>query len=265
MQPTLAQLREVVLPLARQELLPRFNRVAAALKSDGSVVTEADVACQQAIAAALAARWPQIPLLGEEMDAGEQQRLLDTPDDGLWCLDPLDGTSNFAAGIPYFAVALAYIRCGEVQLGLVYDPVRDECYSAARGQGAWLNGVPLHSRATGLPLARCVAMVDFKRLPAALATRLVCATPFASQRNFGSSALDWCTLAAGRGHLYLHGRQNLWDYAAGSLILAEAGGCAATLQGEPVLRVSLQPRSVVATLDPALFGPWCEWIAAAGG
>jgi len=262
MQPTLEQLREVVLPLARQELLPRFTRAAAALKSDGSIVTEADLACQQAVAAALAARWPQIPLLGEEMAADAQQRLLEHAADGLWCLDPLDGTSNFAAGIPYFALALAYVRSGEVQLGLVYDPVRDECYSAARGQGAWLNGMPLRARATGLPLARCVAMVDFKRLAPPLATRLACSPPFASQRNFGSSALDWCQLAAGRGQLYLHGRQNLWDYAAGSLILAEAGGRAETLQGEPVLHVGLQPRSVVATLDPALFAPWRDWLTA---
>ncbi|WP_127478039.1 inositol monophosphatase family protein [Sulfurivermis fontis] len=261
----LEQLCAVVLPLARQELLPRFNRVAAAVKADGSVVTEADLACQQAVSAALAAHWPQIPLLGEEMTTAEQQRLLADSAAGLWCLDPLDGTSNFAAGIPYFALALAYIRHGEVQLGLVYDPVRDECFSAARGQGAWLNGVPLRTRATGLALARCVALVDFKRLTPALATRLACSPPFASQRNFGSSALDWCQLAAGRGQLYLHGRQNLWDYAAGSLILAEAGGCAETLQGEPVLHVGLQPRSVVATLDPALFGPWRAWIAAAGG
>lgn len=261
MQPTLDQLRELVPPLARQELLPRFTRVAASLKADGSVVTEADIACQRALAAALAGRWPHIPLLGEEMDAAAQQRLLDDSAAGLWCLDPLDGTSNFAAGIPYFALSLALVQRGQVRLGLVYDPVRDECYSAAQGEGAWLNGEALRARATGLPLSRCIALVDFKRLSPALSTRLVCDTPFASQRNFGSSALDWCTLAAGRGHLYLHGRQNLWDYAAGSLILAEAGGRAETLQGEPVLHVGLQPRSVVATLDPALFGPWREWIA----
>ena len=66
MSPTLEQLREAVLPLARQELLPRFTRVSATLKTDGSIVTEADLACQQAIAAALAEHWPRIPLLGEE-------------------------------------------------------------------------------------------------------------------------------------------------------------------------------------------------------
>lgn len=262
MSPGLEQLRQLVVPLARQALLPRFTCVAATLKADGSVVTEADLACQQALSAALAARWPEIPLLGEEMAAAEQQRLLAESEAGLWCLDPLDGTSNFAAGVPYFAVALALVRRGVVELGLVYDPVRDECFTAARGAGAWLNGSRLHSRSTGLALSRCIALVDFKRLTPALASRLVCAPPFASQRNFGSSALDWCMLAAGRGHLYLHGRQNLWDYAAGSLILAEAGGRAETLQGEPVLHLSLQPRSVVATLDPALFAPWRDWIAA---
>lgn len=260
MQPTLQQLREVVIPLARRELLPRFTHAAAALKADGSVVTEADLALQHALTAELAARWPQIPLLGEEMEGAEQQRLLQQAGHGLWCLDPLDGTSNFAAGIPYFSVALALIRDGQVELGLVYDPVRDECFSAARGQGAWLNDEPLQPRSFGLPLQRCVAMVDFKRLAAALKQRLVLETPFASQRNFGSSALDWCMLAAGRGHLYLHGKQNLWDYAAGSLILHEAGGRAVTLEGEPVLRVELAPRSVVAALDPTLFEAWNRWL-----
>ncbi len=263
MLPDLGQLREVVVPLARRELLPRFTHVAAALKPDGSIVTEADLALQRSLTAALAQRWPEIPLLGEEMSAGEQQRLLDGSPHGLWCLDPLDGTSNFAAGIPYFSVALALVRDGEVQLGLVYDPVRDECFSAARGRGAWLNGQALTGRRYGLPLDRCIALIDFKRLTPALARRLVEERPVASQRNFGSSALDWCMIAAGRGHLYLHGRQNLWDYAAGSLILAEAGGRAVTLAGEPVPRVALEPRSVVAALDPELFALWNGWLAAA--
>lgn len=260
MQPTLEQLRQLVIPLAQRELLPRFTRAAAELKADGSVVTEADLALQRELAAALAAQWPHIPLLGEEMEPAEQQRLLEQSEEGLWCLDPLDGTSNFAAGIPYFAVALALVRGGEVQLGLVYDPIRDECFTAERGKGAWLNDTRLSSRTPVATLKRCVAMIDFKRLSPELATRLVCETPFASQRNFGSSALDWCQLAAARGQLYLHGKQNLWDYAAGSLILAEAGGRAVTLDGEPVLHVALKQRSVVAALDPQLFRLWCDWL-----
>lgn len=263
MLPTLEQLRAVVVPLARRELLSRFTRVAAALKADGSIVTEADLALQQALQAALGAQWPAIPLLGEEMAAEQQRQLLAQPDQPLWCLDPLDGTSNFAAGIPYFAVSLALLQQGEVRLGLVYDPVRDECFTAARGAGAWLNGQRLPPRRFGLPLQRCIALVDLKRLPSSLALRLAHEPPFASQRNFGASALDWCMVAAGRGHLYLHGRQNLWDYAAGSLVLAEAGGRAATLAGEPVVRVGLEPRSVVAALDQELFAQWNSWLGSA--
>ena len=263
MLPNLEQLRAVVVPLARRELLSRFTRVTAALKADGSIVTEADLALQQELRAALAARWPAIPLLGEEMAADQQLELLAQPEQPLWCLDPLDGTSNFAAGIPYFAVSLALLQQGEVRLGLVYDPLRDECFAAARGQGAWLNGQRLPPRRFDLPLQRCIALVDLKRLPPALAQRLACEPPFASQRNFGASALDWCMVAAGRGHLYLHGRQNLWDYAAGSLVLEEAGGRAATLAGEPVVRVGLEPRSVVAVLDPGLFAPWNSWLGTA--
>ena len=76
-------------------------------------------------------------------------------------------------------------------------------------------------------------------------------------------ALDWCWLAAGRGHLYLHGKQRIWDYAAGSLILAEAGGHAVTLSGESVYRDDIAPRSAVAALDETLFQDWCAWLTVA--
>ncbi|MDH5182088.1 MAG: inositol monophosphatase family protein, partial [Gammaproteobacteria bacterium] len=175
------------------------------------------------------------------------------------CLDPLDGTSNFAAGIPYFAASLALIREGRVVLGLVYDPVRDECFSAIRGEGVWLNDAPLLP-AGNLPIQPGIGIVDFKRLPAELAARLAVSPPFKSQRSFGSVALDWCWLAAGRGHVYLHGRQNLWDYAAGNLIFEQAGGYACTLEGEPVFDLSLRPRSAVAALDQTFFTNWCDWL-----
>ena len=73
-------------------------------------------------------------------------------------------------------------------------------------------------------------------------------------------ALDWCWIASGRGHVYLHGKQRIWDYAAASLILAEAGGHAVTLAGEAVYRADIAPRSVVAALDAKLFEEWCEWL-----
>jgi myo-inositol-1(or 4)-monophosphatase len=158
-------------------------------------------------------------------------------------------------------VSLAFLAEGEVRLGIVYDPQRDELFAAAKGQGAAVNGRPLCSRKAVTPLSDCIAVVDFKRLPTALAVRLVSAPPYRSQRSFGSVALDWCWLAANRYQLYLHGGQRLWDYAAGSLILAEAGGWSATLDGQQDYgRPSLEPRSAVAAVDEDLLAAWLDWL-----
>ncbi len=259
--PDLRSVQSLVVAAARAELLPRLDHVARQTKADGSVVTEADLAMQTSLSNQLQARWPHIRLLGEEMSATEQARLFDDPQP-LWCLDPLDGTSNFACGIPYFAVSLALIQQGRVVLGVVYDPLRDECFSASDTTAASLNGAPLPPGPSGLGLQQSIAIVDFKRLPPALSARLVTATPYASQRSFGAAALDWCWLAADRGQLYLHGRQNLWDYAAGHYILQRAGGHAATLDGEPVFIAALQARSAVAAVDGELFRAWQDWLQA---
>lgn len=254
------QLKNIIIQAAEQELLPRFTGSGRREKLDGSVVTEADLAMQSRLRAEFAAHWPDYPMLGEEMDEQTQRRLLQSKAPGLWCVDPLDGTSNFAAGIPFFAVSVALLRNGEPVLGLVYDPLRRECFWAAQGRGAWCNDVRLAARKTTVSLAQTVALIDFKRLDAALARRLAEQPPYSSQRSFGSVALDWCWIAAGRGHIYLHAKQRIWDYAAGSLILAEAGGRAATLAGETVYRADLAPRSAVAALDAQLFKAWCAWL-----
>lgn len=230
------------------------------IKSDNSLLTMTDLRLQQALSDLLQQRWPDVSFLGEEMDAGEQQQIWESSKAGLWCLDPLDGTSNFAMGIPFYAVSLALIQNQQVVLGLVYDPVRRECFSAAKGQGAWLNGAALQKPPAPEKLADAMAIVDFKRLPAELARRLASEQPFRSQRSFGSVALDWCWLATGRGQVYLHGRQNIWDYGAGQLIFNEAGGKDCTLQGAAVNAVSLQPRSAVAALDAGLYAQWRAWL-----
>lgn len=255
----LAVLQEIIIAAARQELLPRFARVERRQKLDGSFLTEADLAVQELIARQLLQHWPDTVFLGEEMDAVEQARLLAT-EQPVWCLDPLDGTSNFAAGIPYFCVSLALLQHGHVTLGMVYDPLRDECFSASVAQGARLNGKPLAVPDSGLALPQATALVDFKRLEPELAVRLVTDSPYASQRSFGSVALDWCWLAAGRCHVYLHGRSNIWDYAAGNFIFDMAGGLSTTLQGEAVFTPALMPRSSVAAVDRSLFQAWTAWL-----
>ena len=264
--PDLKVLAELIRVAARAELLPRFARGQAQAKADGSLVTEADTAMQARLTAALATGWPEIPLLGEEMTAADQQDLLaDSGDTGLWLLDPVDGTSNFAAGIPFYSVSLALVRGGQAVLGLVYDPQRDECFSARRdpkGQAVdpQLNGKPLVAPPAPTDLGQCLAVVDFKRLAPDMARRLVTQMPYASQRSFGSGALDFCWIAAGRGQVYLHGKQKAWDYAAGALVLEAAGGRGSTLEGEALDCASLAPCSAVAAQSEDLFEAWQAWL-----
>ena len=252
-------LQQIVIAAAQEELLPRFARVARQRKSDGSVLTEADLVMQERLAGLLHQQFPDTVFLGEEMEAAEQKQVLLT-DKPVWCLDPLDGTSNFAAGIPYFCVSLALLQQGKVLLGLVYDPVRDECFVADQAQRASLNGEPLAVVESGLSLKQATALVDLKRLQPGLAARLVADIPYASQRSFGSVALDWCWLAAGRSHVYLHGGSHIWDYAAGNYIFQCAGGYASTLGGEPVFTHELTPRSSVGAVDKTLYAEWRTYL-----
>jgi myo-inositol-1(or 4)-monophosphatase len=259
-QETLSELEHRLREAAEDELLSRFKQVDVEIKADGSLQTEADNAMQTRMQKELNALFPEHVMLGEEMDADLQHELLASAKQGLWVLDPLDGTSNFAIGIPYFCVSLALILRGEVQLALVYDPVRQELFEAQAGAGARLNGAPLGRRLPLTPLQHGIGLVDYKRLPAKLARRLVEAAPYSSQRSFGSVALDFCWLAAGRVHVYLHGRHKLWDYAAGLTILHEAGGDSVTLEGVSRPPVDLVPRSTAAALDAGLFREWCAWL-----
>ncbi len=259
--PKVDEFRSLVREIAREELCPRFALAARDYKEDGSIVTAADLAMQRRLGRALTERWPQIGVLSEEMTRDEQQSQLDSGRP-LWVLDPLDGTTNFASGIPFFAVSLALMYQGTVFRALVHDPMRDESFSATLGGGVLRNGRPLIPAAIP-PMHKAIALVDYKRLPAELAHRLATHPPYGSQRSFGSVALELCWLAAGRGQLYLHGRQQLWDYAAAMLILEEAGGQAATLEGEPVMRPCLESRSAIAALDKDLFSEWAAWVGAA--
>lgn len=243
---------------ADEELLPHFARAAREIKPDGSLVTVADTAMQARLARELAACVPGAGMLGEEMDEAAQRAAL--AHERLWCLDPLDGTSNFANGVPMFAVSLALLDRGAPVRAWIYDPIRKECFTAERGRGAWCNGAPLRVPPAPPPLRRSLAVVDFKRLNSKLAARLALDPPYSSQRNFGCCALEWCWLADGRFHLYLHGGQKSWDYAAGALVLHEAGGYAQTLDGEAVFAPSLPARSIIAARDPELFKAWKAWF-----
>lgn len=245
--------------VAKQVIMPRYLHALRERKADGSLMTQADVASQRALQSGLQALI-DVPVLGEEMSSSEQLELWHNGQSGLWCVDPIDGTTNFINGIPFFAISVAYMVNGRTELAAVFNPACDEAFHAELGLGAWLNNTRLPLRQPPLELRDCVAGVDFKRISRHLGDQLATRPPYFSQRHFGSSALEWCYLAAGRLDVYLHGGQMLWDYAAGRLILEEAGGALCSLNHDDFDADELWKRSAVAATSPALLQTWRDWL-----
>lgn len=256
---SIALVREV----AQREIIPRFLRVShGQRKDDGSLCSEADVAAQRFLVDRLSGIH-RCPIIGEEMSPEAQRAIWEASGDdqrGLWSIDPIDGTTNFINGLPCFAVSIAWLGARRTRLAVTYNPITDEMFYARQGNGAYLNGRRLPLRQVTADIARAVGGVDFKRIPKPLADRIAVRPPFYSQRNFGSSTLDWCNLAAGRLDLYLHGGQMLWDYAAGSLILREAGGRMCSLAHDDYDAEDVWRRPVIAALHPAVFAAWRDWV-----
>lgn len=254
------QVIRVVREVAQSEVMPRFLNVGKSRKEDGSLFTEADLASQRALMHHLPMILPH-PVLGEEMTPDEQQRLWDEHQAGLWVVDPIDGTTNFINGLPYFAISVALMVNGRSELGVIYNPVSDEMFYARRGHGAFVNGTRLPLKKIPNSMSDAVAGVEIKYLRSGrLASRLLSVAPCASQRNMGASTLDWCFLASGRYDLYLHGGQKLWDYAAGVVVLEEAGGSVASIGRDDYWGDTVWSRSALAALDPALFEQWRRWV-----
>ena len=257
----LKELEELTQSIGQEFLMPYFQNVSASYKSDGSIVTDADLVLQRELSHELAKRWENFPILGEEMEVEDQEALVNSSDNGLWIIDPLDGTNNFATGIPFFCISISLVKKDEVIAGVVYDPIRREIFSALKGKGAWLNKEPLLMAANNaaFSLQEAIAIVDLKRLPNNIREYLVRKTPFRSHRSFGAVALDWCWMASGRAQLYLHGGQKLWDYAAGSLIFFEAGGIGGLFLNytrENNNNIDLSPRIAIAASSKNLFEKW---------
>lgn len=251
---------DAIRSVAAAEILPRFRAVTALRKDDGSLVTDADVAAQGALADALG-RIEAVDFLGEEMAEVEQLRIWERRG-RFWCVDPVDGTSNFTAGIPYFAVSVALMEGDRPLFGAVYDPIADEAFFAVRGAGAWLNARPLARPASEIALGRAVAEVDLRRTLAHVRHEIKRHPPFARRLTSGSSALSWCYLAAGRRDVFVHAGQKAWDYVAGALIAEEAGVCLSTLREDDFWAAPAWERSVIAARTPVLFGEWRDWLRA---
>lgn len=214
-------------------LLPAFisQSSSQSIKHDGSIVTETDQQCQDFLQAELAKVSTDIGFLGEEMNQEEQLTCLHQEKQNgrnrFWCVDPLDGTGNFATPMPLFAISIGLIENGRPVLACIYDPVRNEMFSTIKGERLSINGNIYNPLPYNKPLAQSIGFVDFKRLQPKLAADLATHKYYRSQRNLGTCALEWAWLATGRAQFLVHGGQKLWDYAAG-LLLAEASGCVVT-------------------------------------
>jgi myo-inositol-1(or 4)-monophosphatase len=193
------------------------------------LVTEVDHASEKFILDHLRLRYPGHQIVAEESGQHGQNRTQS------WYIDPLDGTVNYAHGIPIFCVSMAYSENGQVKLGVVYDPMRDECFSAEQGKGAWLNGKAIQI-AQSQDLAQSLLVTGFPYDTwSAKENNLDHYARFAVRsqgvRRLGSAALDLCYVGAGRFDGFWELRLSPWDVAAGALIAEEAGALVTNIQG----------------------------------
>jgi myo-inositol-1(or 4)-monophosphatase len=198
-----------------------------------NLVTAADRESQRAVTETILTAFPDHAIDGEEGTAGN----LDAAD--VWYVDPLDGTTNFTHGLPFFCVSVALRSHNQTVAGAVYDPRRDEMFVAARGGGATLNGVPTGvsgiarlDRSLVVAQAQTVDLGEI-RAYARLVERLMSVS--GGVRSLGSPALTLCAIAAGRLEAYCEYTMDAWDILAGQLILAEAGGMLTLFDGQPHL------------------------------
>jgi myo-inositol-1(or 4)-monophosphatase len=198
------------------------------------LVTEIDIEIERSFRAMIAERFPDHEVLGEEFDSTEER---DRIPRYCWVFDPIDGTTNYAHGLPIFCASLALEVDGDPVVAAIYDPNRRELFTAERGQGAWLNGAPLRVSNAGSLIDSLLVTgfhYDVQKNPGEV---IALFGTFISRaravRRLGSAALDLCYVAAGRFDGFWEKKLQPWDMAAGALIVIEAGGEVTSMSGEP--------------------------------
>ena len=217
------------------------RRVKIEYKGDADLVTEADRSSEKLILERIRARWPDHEVIGEE---GAR---IETGGDYRWYVDPLDGTTNFAHGFPVFCVSLGLTFRGTRRAAVLYDPTRDELFSAELGKGAFLNGKKIEVSKTD-KLAQSLVATGFpshkrhKNPNIFFYHQLTLRTH--GVRRAGSAALDLANVACGRFDGFWEFNLNAWDTTAGILIVEEAGGKVSGFHGQPL---EVTDRDVLAT------------------
>lgn len=220
---------EVLMKYFGQGVTQRFKGGQTA-----DLVSEADVNAEQAVIRVIRENYPHDAILGEESLTGT-----DPQSPQLWIIDPLDGTTNFLHDIPHFAVSLAYYEAGVPKIGVVWNPAMQDMFIAVAGQGATHNGQPIHvTPDERLEQTLIGTGFYYDRGSMMEATLGVLADLFRENihgvRRFGSAALDLCHVAKGYYGAYFEYFLSAWDFAAGRLIVEEAGGRVTTARGTPL-------------------------------
>ncbi len=214
---------------AGQLIVERFRtEKEVRFKGRADIVTDVDLAAEQVILNLIQQEYPAFSILSEESNPIEKGSPY------TWVIDPIDGTRNFAEGIPHFCVVVALARGSDIVAGVTYDPVKEETFAAEQGRGACLNGAPF-SVSERREMADCLLGFDlgYVDLAAAAALDMLRALwpGFQTMRLMGSSALGMAYAAAGRLDLYFHHSLSPWDSASGLLLAREAGGNVVDRQG----------------------------------
>lgn len=231
----LKEAREVAIAAARTagEIQRKHYGTAPGLRLKGRInlVTDVDLACERAVVDALLGRFPSHRILAEEEGGGGGEHPC------RWIIDPLDATTNFAHGLPFFCVSIGLEVAGERALGVVYGPMQDELFVAERGRGATLNGRPLSVTGTDDLVASLLVTGFAYNLAEAEDDNLGHFTDFTRKaratRRTGCAALDLCYVAAGRFDGFWELGLRPWDMAAGVLAIEEAGGRVSRFDGSP--------------------------------
>lgn len=199
------------------------------------LVTSADLSAERAFRTLVAERFPDHAVLGEE----QSQAGRPMPSSGRrWIVDPLDGTTNFAHGLALFCVSIALEVEGRIEIGVVYDPMGEELFVAERGEGARLNGQPIHVSARGALIDALLCTGFPYSIRERRQRQVEVFSGFLGRaravRRLGSAALDLCYVAAGRFDGFWEEQLHPWDIAAGALIVQEAGGTVTDYSDHPV-------------------------------
>lgn len=216
--------------LVRKRFLARDEVLELKFKGPQDYLTETDSEVEQLIAARLATVFPHDGFFGEE-GGGVFER-------SVWIVDPIDGTADFARGVPYFCVSIAFVQEGRTELGVLYDPMSDELFAARRGKGATLNGRPIHvsriddiqQSVVELGWSPRAPFEDYLKVAARLNEM------GAGVKRRGSGALGLAYVAMGRQDAYCELHINSWDAAAAVLLIEEAGGWTNDFLTEECLR-----------------------------